>query len=51
MDVSRLTVMNKTLLDLACETLDPKLFLKTLSSNTKFVTTRKYTLEERINLE
>ena len=44
MDVAWLTPMNKTLQDVACQTLDPKLFPKTLYSDTKFVTTRKYTL-------
>ena len=47
MDVSRLTPMNKTLVDVDCETMDPKLFTKTLC----LVMTCKYNLEERSTLE
>ena len=46
MDVSQLTLMNKTVLDVACDILDPKLFTKTLCSDTKFVTIHKYTVEK-----
>lgn len=41
-DVSRIILMNKTLLDVACETIEPKLFFKTLYFDTNFVTTRDY---------
>ena len=51
MDVSRLTPMKKILLDVACVTLDFKVFTKTICSITKFVTILKYTLEEGITLE
>ena len=49
MDVSWLTPMNKALLDVACESLDPKLFPQNLCSNTKFVMIRKYPIEVREN--
>ena len=50
MGVLRLTPMNKILLDVASETFNPKIFPKTLCSDTKFITTRKYTLEVRATL-
>lgn len=46
MNVSELTPMKKTLLDVSFETLDPNLFLKTLLSDAKFVMTLKYTIKE-----
>ena len=45
------TPMNKTLLGVSCETLDPKLFPKTLCYDTKFVTTQKFTIGKRRTLE
>ena len=40
MGVSRLTLINKTLLDAACDTLDPNLFHIKLYSYTNFVTSK-----------
>ena len=47
MDVSRITPMNKDILDVSCETLDSRLFPKTLCFDTKLVTTRKYNPRRR----
>ena len=50
MDVSLLTPINKTLLNVPCETLDDRLFPKNICYDTKYVRTRMYTLEVRASL-
>lgn len=48
--VSRLKLMNKSILEVACKTLDPNIFTKTLWFVTKSVMTHKYTLKVRQTL-
>ena len=42
--------MQKTLLDVACESLELKLFPVNICSDTEIVRTRKYTVEVRVSL-